>query len=171
MGSVMREEGVTFTEQAAGTRVWWKRLIQTRGLSGNLWSSSEIWSVFSADPSTKELCVNKELFPFFWGSGNFTVFAGRETTKTLMVLCVCLIWFFPVGLQFPLFCAAFRVCDLWQLYSFTPAEFYSSIRWYLMDVWNPRSIFPLYLKLTLPCICFSSLFMNILMMWYDGMFW
>jgi len=25
-GSVMREEGVTLTEQAAGTRVWWKRI-------------------------------------------------------------------------------------------------------------------------------------------------
>lgn len=79
--------------------------------------------LFSADPSPEELCVKEEPFLYFWRSraGDCPIFAGRETSKNIYGGVGLFICFSQQGYGFH--CAVFWVCDLWQLYSFTPAEF------------------------------------------------
>lgn len=89
-GSVMREEGVTFTEQAAGTRVWWKSKSKPEVWLADLDPPQRPGLFFpSADPSTKTPCVKKEPFPFAWRPADCTTLAGRERpVKTFTVACV-----------------------------------------------------------------------------------
>lgn len=159
----MREEGVTWTEEAAATRVWWKTVNPNQR---SCWQTSILLRhliFFLCRPEhLRAFCKERAISIFLEMSRLFSICRERDLSKHLW-WCLFAHLFFPAGLQFPLLHAAFRVCDIWQLYSFTPAEFYSNIRWYfnlmgmfkILEVFFPRllhwhchaHVYPVYLAM------------------------